>query len=215
MTDGRIPGKWIAEPRFAEMSVDAWCVFTKAIAWSNEAGTDGVVKRRYLSQFHPSGETQPAAYKELADLGLWAPTPDGYAFKDWAKKAHLGGLGQSTAAQVQKNRNASKATSKAYRERAKGDQSRDTVTPAGHVGQDRTGQAEYGSTVLDDDLGNVNAQTGEVLDAMPVTSWPVAEIPGAKSCVVCGQQVSGQLDQWGLCSKVSEPHREARKRVAA
>lgn len=149
MTDGRIPGKWMNEPRFIEMDVDAWCVFTKAIAWSNEAGTDGFIKWRYLSLLHPAGD-HPSANAELVELGLWAKTPTGYQLLDWDKPAHQGGLGQSTAEQVRTAKDVNRKRQQRFRERkaaeqaaATGDVTRYVTRPeTGDVGQDRTGHAQ-------------------------------------------------------------------------
>lgn len=152
MTDGRIPGKWMNEPRFIEMDADTWTVFTKALAWSNEAGTDGLIKWRYLSLLHPEGE-QPAANADLVERGLWAKTPDGYQFHDWDKPAHQGGLGQSTAERVRKGKARNRKAQAAWRERQNGggddgpgggETVGDDVSAyvSDDVGQDRTGQAQ-------------------------------------------------------------------------
>lgn len=152
MTDGRIPGKWMNEPRFIEMSADTWTVFTKAIAWSNEAGTDGFIKWRYLSLFHPDGE-QPQAHAELVALGLWTKTASGYQLTDWSKPAHQGGLGQATAEQVQQGKARNRRAQAAYRARQNsggddgpggGQAVSDDVSAyvSDDVGQDRTGQAQ-------------------------------------------------------------------------
>lgn len=146
MTDGRIPGKWMSEPRFIEMSADAWCVMTKAIAWSNEAGTDGHIKQRYLGLLHPDGD-QPRAYSEIAQLGIWEYVDDGFKFIDWAKPAHQGGLGQSLAAEVQATKERKRRNQRNYRQRqssgggdAEGVTGHVTGPTTGDVGQDRTGQ---------------------------------------------------------------------------
>lgn len=144
MTDGRIPGKWINEPRFAEMNVSTWCILTKALTWCNEAGTDGMIKRRYLGIFHPEGLI-PSAYAELVEMGIWAIVEGGYQFVDWAKPSYQGGLGQSTAEAVRTGRANAAKRSQRYRSKeasvtrdATGDITRD-------VGQDTTGHAVYAS----------------------------------------------------------------------
>lgn len=160
MTDGRIPGKWMNEPRFIEMSADTWCVFTKAIAWSNEAGTDGFIKWRYLSLLHPAGD-HPSANAQLVELGLWAEMPTGYQLLDWDKPAHQGGLGQATAEQVRTNKNRNRERQQAYRDRLAANRNPDpdpvaddvtghvTRYVTGDVGQDRTGHAQ-----MTEQLGN-------------------------------------------------------------
>jgi hypothetical protein len=165
MTDGRIPGKWISEPRFAEMKADTWCVLTKAITWSNEAGTDGLIKRRYLSIFHPDGSF-PDAYAELVEMGIWQIVADGYQFVDWAVKPHQGGLGQSSAEQVRTHKAQARERQRKFRAKATdapvtGDVT-DSVTR--DVGQDTTGQ----DTLL---RATTSETQSEVID------WPVA-VPG-------------------------------------
>lgn len=159
MTDGRIPGKWVSEPRFAEMDSDTWAIFTRALAWSNEAGTDGAVKRRYLGMFHNSGELLPRCCDHLEALGLWRKTPDGYQFNDWDTPAHRGGLGQATAETVRNGKVRNAAKQKRFRERQAGSEdpggepttSGNPVMSPGYVGQDTTRQdttrkSDYGVT---------------------------------------------------------------------
>lgn len=190
MTDGRIPGKWMNEPRFIEMGADTWCVFTKAIAWSNEAGTDGLIKRRYLSLLHPNGE-QPRSNAELVALGLWSEVPDGYQFTDWNKKAHHGGLGQELAENVRAHKERKKTNQQHYRDRQAGASHvtghvTDAVT--GHVGQERTGQETTAIKVESSANENENEQreiiapwdrvdlgTGEVFDSNPHYIWQTVD----------------------------------------
>ena len=152
MTDGRIPGKWMNEPRFIEMNADTWTVFSKAIAWSNEAGTDGLIKWRYLSLLHPDGE-QPKAHQELAEMRLWTKTPIGYQLLDWNKPAHQGGLGQATSEQVQTYKERKRRNQQEYRDRKAAEGGGDDGPNGGvtghvtdgmtdHVGQDTTGHAQ-------------------------------------------------------------------------
>lgn len=190
MTDGRIPGKWVSEPRFAEMPDATFGFLARAIAWSNEAGTDGHVKRRYLAQLHSTGEQQPAVYEQLAAAGLWKPTNDGYQFIDWNKKSHQGGLGQSLASEVQGQKERKRKNIKDWRDRQgskpHGVTGYVTDSATGDVGQDTTGQdrlitgevieneKETDSSTADqlvevDDM-QVNVRTGEVVDPLPAGS---------------------------------------------
>lgn len=166
----------MSDPRFIEMSVDAWCVFSKGIAWSNEAGTDGHIKRRYLGLLHPDGE-QPQAYAEIAALNLWTPVPDGYQFIGWEKKAHQGGLGQSLACDVLAQKERKRKDQANYRARQKSDGTDGgpgggvagdvTGHVSGDVGQDRTGQEQVlGESPSNDSEQEepFNPATGEVLD---------------------------------------------------
>ena len=164
MTDGRIPGMWVNQPRFIEMNVNTWSVFSKAIAWANEHGTDGHVPRRYLPLLHPDGHC-PDAYAELCDMGLWYPAGDGYQFSKWAEKPSVGGLGQSTAEQVEKNKQQNRdrvAKSRAKKKAEEGAGQEDvTHYVTRDVGQGQ-GQGPGQGEEDEEDFKNVNRQTGEL-----------------------------------------------------
>ncbi|MGK0715133.1 hypothetical protein ACR5KS_03560 [Leucobacter sp. W1153] len=164
MTDGRIPGKWVSEPRFAEMPDAIFGFLARAIAWSNEAGTDGHVKRRYLAQLHASGEVRPHAYKLLEDEGIWKATPDGYQFIDWDKKAHHGGLGQELAANVRAYKERKKANQQRYRDKGASRPVTGHVTGsvADHVGQDRNTSSGSGSGSRDIQGGSLKTSHSTV-----------------------------------------------------
>lgn len=95
MADARLRGAWLGKMRFDDLSDTAWRVFTSALMWSVEQGTDGVIPSRYLKQLHPDGE-QPSAIDDLVTAGIAERTDKGLELIDWA-----GELGQSTAAQVE------------------------------------------------------------------------------------------------------------------
>ena len=167
MTDGRIPGMWTNQPRFIEMDTHTWCVFTKAIAWSNEAGTDGHIPQRYLPLLHPDGYCQPA-YSKLIDMGLWQSTSDGYQLRKWSEKPSVGGLGQSTAEQVESNKDKNRERQAKFRAAKQGDPkgpggkgvTRDVTRDVGQgPGQ---GQDDDQEEVLEE---VVDQETGEVLTA--------------------------------------------------
>ena len=165
MTDGRIPGMWVTQPRFIEMNVNTWTVFSKAIAWANEHGTDGHVPRRYLPLLHPDGH-YPDAYAELCDMGLWYPAGDGYQFSKWAEKPSVGGLGQSTAEQVEKNKESNRERQQKWRDKKKAgeegaDQEGVTRYVTRDVGQGQ-GQGPGQGDEDEEDFKNVNRQTGEL-----------------------------------------------------
>lgn len=152
MTDGRIPGKWVSEPRFAEMPDAIFGFLARAIAWSNEAGTDGHIKNRYLAQLHASGEQRPHTYAYLVQAGLWRRVEDGYQFIDWNKKAHHGGLGQELAENVRSYKERKKANQRKYRERMANSPAvaghvtgHVTGGMTDHVGQDRSTSSGSGS----------------------------------------------------------------------
>ena len=155
MTDGRIPGNWITEPRFVEMPDDIFGFLARAIAWSNEAGTDGAVKQRYLAHLHSDGHRHPAVYDQLEQQGLWEKTADGYQFRDWTKPSRQGGMGQSSAETVRSAKKASARRQQKFREKRNYAPTEADVTAlhtavterrdtGQDVGQDTTGQAEYG-----------------------------------------------------------------------
>ena len=168
MTDGRIPGKWVSEPRFAEMPDAIFGFLARAIAWSNEAGTDGHVKRRYLAQLHASGEVRPHAYKLLEDEGIWKATPDGFQFLKWDVPAHRGGLGQSLAADVQAQKARKRKNVADHRERQKQGGAPSSVTgyvtgsDSGDVGQDRNTSSGSGSGSRDIQGGSLKTSRSAV-----------------------------------------------------
>lgn len=95
MTDARLRSEWHGSLRFDDLSDVAWRVFTGALMWSNEHGTDGFIPTRYVSRLHPDGH-QPNAVQELVSREFWEPTETGYQLLGW-----VGVLGQSTAETVE------------------------------------------------------------------------------------------------------------------
>jgi hypothetical protein len=125
MTDTRLRGEWLNNMRFDDLSDAAWRVFTNAMMWSNENGTDGVVPRRYLKMTHPDGEISEA-FDEILEAGLWSESTDGYVFIDWD-----GVLGQETAERVELNR-------EKWRQRQRDKRERDRKILAKSLGVDST-----------------------------------------------------------------------------
>lgn len=122
MTDARLRGAWLGRLRFDSLSDAAWRVFTSALMWSAEQGTDGMIPARYLRQLHPDGE-QPGAFQELTEAGIWEPAEaGGYQMVGWGAD-----LGQSTAAEVLRYRENARERQQRRRERLKGVQSTDRV----------------------------------------------------------------------------------------
>ena len=113
MADARLRGAWLGKMRFDDLSDTAWRVFTSALMWSTEQGTDGAIPARYVRHLHPDGE-QPEAVEELVAAGLAQRVDDGLELIDWA-----GELGQSTAEQVEEYKR--KARERMRRRRAKPD----------------------------------------------------------------------------------------------
>jgi hypothetical protein len=97
MVDTRLRGDWLHNPRFDDLSNDAWRLFTLAMMWSNEQGTDGHVPTRYARILHPDIDIAVAA--ELAAAGLVEQTDDGIQLVGWDSD-----LGQSSAEYVSRKR---------------------------------------------------------------------------------------------------------------
>lgn len=235
MTDGRIPGKWVSEPRFAEMPDATFGFLARAIAWSNEAGTDGHIKRRYLANLHSTGEQQPQVYAQLEAAGLWKKTADGYQFIGWDKKAHQGGLGQELAENVRSYKDRKRVNQQRYRDKlasADGGHVTGHVTDsvADHVGQDTTGHDRLitgevseseTSAVSSDDLlveiddMTVNPRTGEVVEPLPAGS-PMAVAAQIRSELrqqpdpdYCAPPGCGRTLVNGVCPKCSKAKEKA------
>lgn len=112
MVDSRLRGEWLGSPRFDDMSDTAWRVFTGALMWSNQQGTDGLVPARYLPRLHPDG-SQSDAVSELVHAGLAELTTDGaLQLLSWSDD-----LGQSPAEKVAEYR--TKARDRMRRNRQK------------------------------------------------------------------------------------------------
>ena len=118
MTDARLRGEWVSSMKFDNLSDKAWRIFTGALMWSAENGTDGFIPDRYSKRLHPDGSDIQAEW-ELSEAGLWEKTRDadgnkGMQLVDWD-----GALGQSLAIQVETYRaNAAWAFSPVPREGA-------------------------------------------------------------------------------------------------
>lgn len=168
MTDARLPSGWLGSIRFDSLSDCAWRVFTGALMWSVEQGTDGLIPTRYLRTLHPDGE-QPGAYAELVAAHLWIACPTGFQLLDWS-----GDLGQSSAQEI--------AT---YKENARNRQRRWREEQRKKLERKNQGAASQGLTAdsamrdVTRDVGNGNG-AGEGTDsggAETAEFWPVAHIP--------------------------------------
>lgn len=110
MTDARLPGKWVTDPRMDELSDRAWRTFTGALMWSNEAGTDGLVPQKSLRFLHPLGVDSDTLI-ELVEAGLMEPA-DGGAVRvcDWV------GVGQELAEVVEERKAQARERQRKFRE---------------------------------------------------------------------------------------------------
>jgi hypothetical protein len=118
MTDARLRGEWLNALGFDDLSDTAWRVFTCAIMWAAENGTNGLIPTRYLKMLHPDGEKEQANV-EIVSADLWSRTENGYQLTDWD-----GALGQSTAQQVETYKANARKRARDYRERERSKQAR-------------------------------------------------------------------------------------------
>lgn len=91
--------------------------------WCNGQGTDGSIPARYTKYLHPDGDDQ-SAFDELEHAGIWSRTDDAYVLVGWSTE-----LRQSTAAEVQHYREASRLRQKAYRDRRRGANAGESHSP--------------------------------------------------------------------------------------
>ena len=144
MTDARLPGRWLTDPRMDSLSDRAWRIWTNALMFSAEQGTDGLVIRRSFRYLHEHG-VEARVLDELLDAGLVEITDDAaLQVVDWA-----GSAGQSPDARVQQQRLANRERQARSRARRKdkdmGDTTGDVTRYDGgedRRGQDRTGEAQ-------------------------------------------------------------------------
>lgn len=109
MTDSRLKGEWLYAPTFFELSDRAWRLFTGALMWSNEQGTDGRIRRLYFDRLLPSGPA-PQEEAELLGAGLLLVDGDDLVVPNWDSE-----MGQSTAAAVEERRRQFREASAKYR----------------------------------------------------------------------------------------------------
>ncbi len=168
MTDARLPGRWLGMMRMDSLTDREWRVFTGALMWSAENGTDGRIPRRYARTLHPDGE-QLDALAGLVTAGLMTATGDGWELIGWGESATgQSGLGQSLAEHVERNKANARERQRRHRASSKAPAVTRDVTR--DVGQDRTGQDRLETDARFQD-------TNERRDYSPVTEWPTVSIP--------------------------------------
>ena len=69
MTDARLPGRWLMNMKIAALSDRAWRVFTSALMWSTEQGTDGEIPPLALRFLYPA-DIPPSVIDELVNADL-------------------------------------------------------------------------------------------------------------------------------------------------
>jgi hypothetical protein len=163
MTDARLPGRWLLDPRMDALSDRAWRVWTAALMFSAEQGTDGLIVRRSFRYLHEHGVEAPVL-DELMAAGLVEITDDGgMQVLNWVQ------MGQSLAQSIEQAREAARTRKQneraRKREKGTGDRVRDVTRD--DVGQDRTGEDRPGHG--EEEPAGVGAR---------VHDWPVRE-PGS------------------------------------
>ena len=115
MTDARLPGYWLTEMRFTDLTDKQWRVFTGLLMWSVEQGTDGHVPTRYVGTVHLDG-VDDEDLDALVECKVLERVSTGVQLLDWADPR---GLRQSTAEQVAKYRQGGRERQAAFRARQK------------------------------------------------------------------------------------------------
>lgn len=203
MTDARLKGEWLTDPRFDGMTDRQWRVFTSALMWSAEQGTDGRILRRHLKMLHPEGEDQ-SAVDALCDLGLMVRTDEGVEFIGWADRRQLN---QSTAAQVESYKATSRAKQQRYRDRHR----------AGTPGADPEDVREAGVTGNVYAVRDAGTSPGHVGPPVLVQemgagkpTYPV-DVTGNAPSPYCSRHPSGTTEPCAPCGHARRAFEEALK----
>ncbi|PZF12094.1 hypothetical protein DEJ25_09715 [Curtobacterium sp. MCPF17_011] len=211
--------------RFDELTDTSWRIFTAALMWSNENGTDGFIPTRYLKMLHPDGEKQEAI-DDLEALKFWERQEDGYLLRDWA-----GALGQSTSTEVDTYKANARERQRRWRERerqktakrvgfnnSESDVTRyETSDVTQNVGTGTGTGTGTGEGQAQDNEGDwfVDNETGEITDPAPsvpapsVTTWDVTPI-GQSLCRVPGCFVDVEGIRTGVCPSQDDAHNNYR-----
>lgn len=216
MTDARLRAEWLGRMKFDALSDTAWRVFTGALMWSVENGTDGKIPSRYLRYLHPDGE-QPAAYDEILEAGIWEESFDGYRLLEWD-----GELGQSTAAQMEtykenarirqrrhreqeRKRLSSKTTKAGTRSLTAGQETRDLTREQTHDVTSDVGEGKgEGKGNRDTDFGN-ERETERGISSLHDSS-------NGSRCIVCGGELMHPVSlATGVCARRDAKHARARE----
>lgn len=166
MTDARLPARFLTDHRLNDLSDSAWRLFTCALIWSNEQGTDGQVPYSALRLLGSSRDATNA--HELITLGLWVESAQGFLFLgDWESF-----WGQSWAEDVESKRASNRQRQKAWREKVNSElaTARNQGSVTRYVGQERKDrQGEEGQVQLAKPCSKCGAKTSAwVTDVAPV-----------------------------------------------
>lgn len=196
MTDARLKGEWLTAAAHDGLSDAAYRVLHNGLMHSAEQGTDGFIATRELRFLYP-GPIDPAILDEIAIAGFWEKTPSGYQFIDWAGK-----LGQSTAVDVEKQREANRQRKRTQRAREKArrdatdDPPRDENTPERATAPETAPQAARAEESQRDTRRDVTVGVGQ--DRQTPSTYPVPtpqQDPGGDAD---GTQPRASADPFGL-----------------
>lgn len=123
MTDARLPGRWLMDPRHTGLTDRLARVHYGALMWSAEQESDGFVPRSALRLLHPEGATDEDA-RALVVVGLWQHEATDYRVCEWGRT-------QSLAADLERSRELSRERQR--RHRGKASSTRDRAANVGHT----------------------------------------------------------------------------------
>lgn len=127
MTDARLPGYWLTELRFTDMDDRTWRIFTGALMWCAEQGTDGAIEERHFRFLYADGLTKDDIDALMA-AELVDRTETGIQLRGWSDDR---GLRQSLDATVRGYRDRKRRNQADYRERLRSRSESGDVT--GHM----------------------------------------------------------------------------------
>lgn len=160
MTDSRLPDEWLLNPVLDKFSHEAWRLFTRALMFCNQQGTDGEIDPLYVRYIWPYGDPSEPV-DELLASGWFERKGDLLVIPDWQAK------GQSTADEVEARRARKRKNAQDSRDKKKASQSSSVGGDvSGDVGQDRPGQDRKGQ------------------DSYSGVSWPEVRQPGGQNLMI-------------------------------
>lgn len=163
MTDSRLPDSWLLNPVLDKFSHEAWRLFTRALMFCNQQGTDGEIESLYLRHIWPWGDSSPFIL-ELIDSGWLEQTDAGFVIPGWEDK------GQSPASQVAAYREKARIRQQKSRANKKASEMRAVTSDVTRdVGEERTGHDRKGQDTYEESL------------------WPEVKQPGSHNSMIQGE----------------------------
>lgn len=179
MTDARLPDRWLTDVKYLDLSDSAWRLFTSALMWSNQQGTDGDIPRVALNIFRTE-EQVSSAVAELVQKSHWEETASGFRFsQQWERE-----LGQSTMAEVESRKEANRQRQRRLRE--KGDSSSGELDLASS--RERNSPARRNPDVVRDVTRDVTRDVGQETTGKDRNAWAPSI---AAKCRHCGLPTGG------------------------